>query len=252
MRTSFIQKIIDFKIKILNSRAIRAFKEKYPNIFKFIYNRFSLEKFSGLPLSVFLLALFSNLLLLLGITNNVLEKDVTSLDGFIGKFFFDIRNRQVAKFFYIITQLCNSYVVISIAALVIIYFLIKEKYLFTLGILISLFGSSITIYLSKMTFGINRPYHYSHYYENSFTYPSGHTTIVVAFYGLLFYIFGQHKSSIKKWSKLISTAFIFFVIIGISRLYLGVHYFSDIIGGYLLGSFWLFLSISFIEWRKYQ
>jgi undecaprenyl-diphosphatase len=80
--------------------------------------------------------------------------------------------------------------------------------------------------------------------ETGFSFPSGHVTSSIIFFGLLSYFVCQHWKSSK--TKILSS--MFFVIIaffvGFSRVYLNVHWFSDALGGCLLGIFWLTFTIS--------
>lgn len=78
--------------------------------------------------------------------------------------------------------------------------------------------------------------------ESGFSYPSGHSMVSICFYGLIIYLL--YKSNIKYKKIYISILSIFILVIGISRIYLGVHYFSDIIGGYLFGLLYLFIFIN--------
>lgn len=83
--------------------------------------------------------------------------------------------------------------------------------------------------------------------ESSMSFPSGHAMV-----GLILYMFIAHflakeaKSSAGKGIIAIC-ALLFVLLIGISRIVLGFHYPTDIIGGYLIGSIWLFLWISLYE-----
>jgi undecaprenyl-diphosphatase len=72
----------------------------------------------------------------------------------------------------------------------------------------------------------------------SFSFPSGHATVVAAFFGfLLLYYRGRPASTVVRrlW---MAGAWLMIALIGFSRLYLGYHYLSDVLGGYLLGFFW--------------
>lgn len=140
----------------------------------------------------------------------------------------------------------------TIGTLLSIFFLLKKQIHYVFGILTSLLGSGLSIYLGKNIFEIDRPHLYAYYHENYFSFPSGHATISVAFYGLLFYFLIRNSTSFKKWVVLITMAFVFWMLIGISRLYLCVHYFSDVIAGYILGFLWLLLGISIIELKRYN
>lgn len=77
--------------------------------------------------------------------------------------------------------------------------------------------------------------------SSNFSFPSGHATISVVFFILLFYIFFKNSKKIL----LIFTATI--LIIGFSRIYVNMHWFSDVIGGYFLGLFLIFLAMSIDE-----
>jgi len=88
------------------------------------------------------------------------------------------------------------------------------------------------------------------YVETSYSFPSGHATIAVAFYGFLIYVVWRNT---KSWTYKINLLFAGLVIIaaiGFSRLYLGVHFLSDVLSGYLLGLLWLIISVSMVEWRN--
>ena len=79
---------------------------------------------------------------------------------------------------------------------------------------------------------------------SDFSFPSGHTMCSVAFYGFIVYLLLKNiKNYFLKW--LIVFVFSMLVIfIGISRIYLNVHYFTDVIGGFILGSICLLMIIN--------
>lgn len=71
------------------------------------------------------------------------------------------------------------------------------------------------------------------FFENSYSFPSSHATIAVIFYGFLWYFFSRVTTVTRlQVFVLMSTAFL----ISFSRIYLGVHYVSDVVGGILLGA----------------
>ena len=239
--------------KIANTTVVLHFKEKHPDTFLFIANRLSLNKFSGLPLTILSIAIILNLFLLFDFTEETINsKEFIAIDSFIAKLFFNIRSESLASGLYFISKLCDIPAVSAIGTLLSIFFLLKKQIHFVFGILTSLLGSGLSVYLGKNIFEIDRPHLYAYYHENYFSFPSGHATISVAFYGLLFYFLIRNSSSFKTWGVLITIAFVFWMLIGISRLYLCVHYFSDVIAGYILGFLWLLLSISIIEWKSYN
>ncbi len=78
--------------------------------------------------------------------------------------------------------------------------------------------------------------------EKGYSYPSGHTTTALIFYGLLVF-FILFMPNVKIEIKFILTFLTFSVIalVGYSRIYLGVHYLSDIIGAFLIGASYLLI-----------
>lgn len=76
-----------------------------------------------------------------------------------------------------------------------------------------------------------------------FSFPSGHATIVVVFLGLLVYFLVGKKDRLLGFSAVAFVA----VLIGFTRLYLGVHWFSDVVGGLVLGSVVLVATVFFYE-----
>lgn len=83
--------------------------------------------------------------------------------------------------------------------------------------------------------------------EHGFSFPSGHSMGAAAFYGFILYI--VYQTTLKTKTKRLLSALILFLIamIGVSRIYLGVHYLSDIIGGYLISSLYLLMYTSFVH-----
>ena len=83
--------------------------------------------------------------------------------------------------------------------------------------------------------------------ENGYSFPSGHSMVSMAFYGLLIYlIYKRVKNKYLKYG-LITLLSIVIILIGLSRIYLGVHYTSDVLAGFLLGISYLIIFISIIN-----
>ncbi len=83
--------------------------------------------------------------------------------------------------------------------------------------------------------------------EKGYSYPSGHTTTASCFYGFLIYLVSVSSMILTlKIVLIISLIFLIFLI-GYSRIYLGVHYFSDVIGGLLFGTCYTLIYVYFIH-----
>ena len=81
----------------------------------------------------------------------------------------------------------------------------------------------------------------------SFSFPSGHALGSLIGYGMLAYLLVLPVDRRRQQLLIVAAAGVLIVAIGFSRLYLGVHYFSDIIGGYAAGLLWLSACISGLE-----
>jgi undecaprenyl-diphosphatase len=73
---------------------------------------------------------------------------------------------------------------------------------------------------------------------DSFSYPSGHATLAVGFYGALTLILAYHLRGPARWA-VVALGTVLVILIGFSRLYLGVHYPTDVLAGFLAAPLWL-------------
>ena len=77
---------------------------------------------------------------------------------------------------------------------------------------------------------------------NQYAYPSGHVLFFVVFFGFVAYLSWKFLAGRMRWMA-ISICAILIVLIGPSRIYLGEHWVSDVIGSYIIGTFWLIILI---------
>jgi undecaprenyl-diphosphatase len=84
--------------------------------------------------------------------------------------------------------------------------------------------------------------------ETGYSFPSGHAMVSLCFYGMLAYVLGRRLA--KRWQRLTLYALTgcLVMIIGFSRIYLGVHYPSDVAAGYIAGGTWLAFCVSLLWW----
>ena len=83
--------------------------------------------------------------------------------------------------------------------------------------------------------------------ETGYSFPSGHSMISMAFYGYLIYIIYTHKDNARFRSLLISLISVLVLLIGISRIYLGVHYTSDVVGGFCFSIAYLIIFVRVVK-----
>ena len=114
------------------------------------------------------------------------------------------------------------------------------------GFLLNLILVFLLNYVLKIMFSRERPIDINLITETGFSFPSGHAMISLGIYGFLIYLL--LLSDKNKISKIIGTASLVLLIflIGISRIYLGVHYATDVIAGFVISASYLLLFIRFI------
>ncbi len=109
-------------------------------------------------------------------------------------------------------------------------------------------GSEVLDEILKLAFHRMRPAAFFELPEPlGYSFPSGHAMVSCAFYGALAaFAAARTKSGPRRWRHRIAAALLIAVIatIGVSRIYLGVHYPSDVVGGYTAAIVWLFIVAS--------
>jgi undecaprenyl-diphosphatase len=169
---------------------------------------------------------------------------IVSLDSIIQKWILVWRNVYWDNFFFTVTILGNW---ITIAILFLIAVLILRKYhkSFLIGpFLVVILGSGIMTLLTKLVVGRARPTgDIPLYIEKLSSFPSAHAALSFAFFGFIIYCL--LRSRLSRVIKITLTTLSIFMIIavGFSRLYLGVHYTSDVLAGYLVGLLWVLVAM---------
>ena len=140
----------------------------------------------------------------------------------------------------------NFIVIISI---IVLYFFFHHRSELLLFILV-LMGSHYLFRLLKEIFHRARPDLHRLIEIGGYSFPSGHATNAITVYGILSFLLWHHIPI--RWGRNLLVIFstIMILTIGFSRIYLGVHYPSDVIAGYFAGAFWLIFSIWCFQFLK--
>jgi membrane protein DedA with SNARE-associated domain/membrane-associated phospholipid phosphatase len=240
------------KEAVIQNAHMLLWMQKHPRSISFLKARFDTTIFSGLTLSILTLAFVYVLALLAGIVEDLITSDpIVAADIRIANLFLLFRTGVLTNIFTWITLLGKSQVIlVFIFISVALLWLWRKKYcIFPLFIAVT--GSEAFTYLGKLAFHRPRP-EMAVYAEHSFSFPSGHATIAFAFYGFAAYLLMRFVKSWKRKVNIFFVTILLIIAIGFSRVYLGVHYISDVWSGYLVGAMWLIIAISFSEWLGYQ
>jgi undecaprenyl-diphosphatase len=227
---------------------VRKLIANYPAFFAFTRKRLDRTKFSGLPLTLLGVAFLYILLLLGGVIEDVVSADsIVELDSRIENLLFAFRDPLLVKVFLWITLLAKAKIALCVALFLVVVFFLRNQRGFILPLAITVAGSGMFNLLGKVAFHRQRPPGVAVYAETSFSFPSEHSTIAAALYGFAVYYLWRRSATWGRRLNILFTGIFLVVAIGFSRLYLGVHFLSDVLGGYLLGLLWLIIGICVAE-----
>ncbi|MCH6264261.1 MULTISPECIES: phosphatase PAP2 family protein [Neobacillus] len=152
----------------------------------------------------------------------------------------------IMKFFTFI----GSTKIVVILSLLIIFFLYKVLHhrLELILFIAVIAGTPIINSILKSIFHRARPEFHRLIEIGGYSFPSGHAMNAFSVYGILAFLLWRHIATRTGRILLIIFSTIMILMIGISRIYLGVHYPSDIIGGYFASGFWMTTAIWFFQW----
>jgi len=160
---------------------------------------------------------------------------------------------EVMKFF---TWLGSTKIVISIIILtsVILFIFLKHRKELLFFIIVML-GSTLLNEGLKSLFHRQRPTIHQIIQEVGYSFPSGHSMAAFSLYATLSFLLWKHIHTRFGRGFMIFFATVMILSIGTSRIYLGVHYPSDVIGGYFASGVWFVLSVTVFQWyleRKFE
>lgn len=136
---------------------------------------------------------------------------------------------------------------IPITTMFISYTLIKKKYYITKLLLLSTLGSYSLNYLLKQVFQRTRPLEYFLVNQGGLSFPSGHSMVTMTFYSTIAFLMTKKLQDMGKKRLIYIITFVMICLMGISRIYLGVHWPTDVIGGYLAGYIFYYLSVTLVK-----
>ena len=150
-----------------------------------------------------------------------------------------LKNENMTNIIKIITNIGGT-IIIAVVTILSLFIFRKKK--IDICIILNLLGIFIlNNVLIKNIIARDRPTGINIIEENGYSFPSGHTAISTVVYGYLIYLIYNYVSNKKLKYVLISILSIIILVVGLTRIYLGVHYTSDVLGGYLLGISYLIM-----------
>ncbi len=182
---------------------------------------------------------FLCLIIVLMMLEDIFENEQLTLDMVVYRLvILNLRSEPLTVIMKVITNLSSAYVLIAIAIGTLLFIKNKKIGLCVTGNLVI---ATLLNQLLKYIIQRPRPEGYRLIAESGYSFPSGHSMVSMAFYGLIIYLIWKMVKN--KRIKYVACGILGFLIpmIGFSRIYLGVHYASDVIGGFAISIVYLLL-----------
>jgi undecaprenyl-diphosphatase len=227
---------------------LRRVAERFPGLWSFLARRFSPEDYLGLHLTIGLLITLIGIQIFSTLSDIVIEQEgLIHFDQLLSVALHQQASPFEIALFRGVTALGGSYVTTTLGIGVGLLLFTYRRRLLAISWLIMVFGGGLVNLGLKAIFQRPRPtFDAPILTEHGWSFPSGHAMGSLIIYGMLAYlliIWLDHS-----WDKLIIVlAVTVILLIGFSRIYLGVHYFSDVVAGFAAGLGWLAIGVSGIE-----
>ena len=173
---------------------------------------------------------------------------VKGIDDLIYSFIINIKSDYMTNIMKFITFFGSTKFIVFLMIIFLILGLKRKKVFNIINVII--IGEVILNNLVKIIVRRDRPELINLVHETSFSFPSGHTMVSVTLYGFIIYLISKSKLSNKLKTLFIILLTLLITLIVISRIYLGVHYFSDCMAGIALALAYLLLCIEILERKK--
>ncbi len=160
-----------------------------------------------------------------------------------------VRNLHLQEILLLITYLGEKKILIFLWLVVFIWTLYQNHWYTAMHWLVLPVLTSATADIIKNAVAYPRPLGLL-LTPSGFSFPSGHTTLAVTFYGLIAVMVADHLPKYRK-SVYFNTS-VLIILIGFSRLYLGAHWLTDVLAGVCLGLFWICIAVLSLRHENYR
>ncbi len=247
----FLRGIVRAAIKgICKSEEMRRLSQRCPWVWQWLRARWDRTHFWGRTATLLGIALLYIAALLGGVVESVVRSEpIVVMDTRLHHLFVSLRTPESVAVFWWITYWGKSVVVATMALVLAALLWFRRSFDVLLGMSVALVGAATTTTLGKMVFARERP-PFMLYPEDSLSFPSGHATLAAVFYGFLAYIMWR---LFRRYSQKVAAVFVcagVIILVALSRMVLGVHYFSDVWAGILVGLLYAVIGMSISEWYR--
>ncbi len=224
---------------------------RHPRLHATLAARLRPKPFTGLPLTLLALGAFYVAALLGGLTGEVLEAGtVLRFDQAVNAAFGPWRVRPVVGMLLWITALGAGPALTAVAAVATAFLWADRRPGFILPLWVAFLGAQATTWSGKFIIARRRPDFIQAVSEASPSFPSGHATASMALYGFLAYALVRDLPGRRERFEVAFWVAVLVLAIGFSRIFLSLHYTTDVAAGLMVGAFWLMVGFAVSEWTR--
>jgi membrane protein DedA with SNARE-associated domain/membrane-associated phospholipid phosphatase len=226
---------------LLACSPVARLRRRYKRQLRWMLRRLTPGQYLGLHLTLGLIAAGGCLWLFGGVVEDLLTGDpLVRFDRVVDDYLHSHATPPLTKFFLIVTAFGSLEAIVLLGVVVAALLAWRRRWTLLVTWLAAVAGSALLDRLLKEFFHRPRPY-FEHplLVETSYSFPSGHAMESFVAYGMLAYF---AVLALRTWESRVGVVCgvaLLVLLIGFSRMYLGVHYFSDVIAGYAAGGVWL-------------
>jgi membrane protein DedA with SNARE-associated domain/membrane-associated phospholipid phosphatase len=249
------QRVVSLQQQIASFAPVQRFRSRHPRAWEFVMRRFARGEYLGLHLTIGLVISLAALWLFGGITEDVLHHDpLTQFDLALLAWFHGHAAPTGVRICVAMSWLGSPAVLTALGLVVAVVLLGRRHMLLLGGWVATLVGGGVLEMTLKYIIQRPRPVYASTFLSStSWSFPSGHAMGALIGYGMLAYLLVLFWAQRRRTQLIIVVvAALLTVAIGVSRLYLGVHYFSDVVAGYAAGLLWLSACLTGLEMARRQ
>ena len=238
--------LVAYRYAALGYPPVARLLERYDRQLSWLLRRLAPSAYLGLHLTLGLLVAAGCLWLFGGVTEDLLNNDpLVQFDESVETILHDRATPTLTAFFLVVTAL-GSLEAIGILGLMVAAIFGLRRQWFSLGTwLVALAGGVVLNQLIKELVARPRPY-FEHplVLETSYSFPSGHAAMSLICYGMLAYFAVLALQTWRARTAVVFGTALLVLLIGFSRVYFAVHYFSDVVGGFASAGVWLSVLIT--------
>lgn len=227
---------------------IDELRSRHPRLLAPIDARLTPKRFSGLPLTLMALAAAYAAGLYLELVDEVLETEgVMALDRTVNDALQPWRTPAAVAVFTWITNLGSTETLTAVSIVSTGFFFAYRRTGFALPLWLCIAGSQLTTWLGKYVIARPRPEFILGVEAVSPSFPSAHATGACAVYGFIAYALARHVKHPERRFEVSYWTTVLILLVAFSRVFLSVHFPSDVAAGLIVGGFWLLAGVAVAE-----